>query len=248
MKSVPAAGTRATEPAQEADKCGVQGLPPSGSATQTEAPDEAAIALDVGLLYVVEEPASLADKQQQSAAAVVVVLVVLEVTGQVSDSLGEQRHLHLWGAGVTVAGAVFVDDLLLRCSVKWHAIPFGACCAAHRGLSTRALSIRGRSYGTFSGYQRTSPPTQSRLQLSALARYAGHDGSGHLHNGPSRPLSLLEELERVVLPLPFPFHDLLVELGQAKDKLLVSAQGASWISGGRSWPFRSVSPPSEQPQ
>ncbi len=82
------------------------GQPLRGSATQTETLDEAAVAGDVGLLHIVEQPTPLADEQQQAATAVVVVLVVLQMTCQVRDPLGEQRHLHLWGTGVTFAGGV----------------------------------------------------------------------------------------------------------------------------------------------
>src|SRR5699024_1340390 len=80
--------------------------------TQTEAFDERAVALDVGVAQVAEQAAALSDEEQQAAAAVVVVLVGLEVFGQVGDALGEQRDLDLRRAGVAFAGRVLGDDLL----------------------------------------------------------------------------------------------------------------------------------------
>ena len=53
------------------------------SAAQAEALDDRAVALDVGLLQVVQQPTALADEQQQATTAVVVVLVLLEVLGEV---------------------------------------------------------------------------------------------------------------------------------------------------------------------
>src|SRR5213079_2381428 len=56
---------------------------------QAEPLDERTVALDVGLLQVVEQPAAATDQQQQTTTAVVVVLVLLEVLGQVGDPSGQ---------------------------------------------------------------------------------------------------------------------------------------------------------------
>ena len=72
------------------------------SATQAEALDDRAVALDVGLLQVVQQATTLADEQQQATTAVVVVLVLLEVLGQVRDAVAQQRDLDLGGAGVAL--------------------------------------------------------------------------------------------------------------------------------------------------
>jgi hypothetical protein len=55
----------------------------STSSTQAEALHDRAVALDVGLLQVVQETTTLAHEQQQTTTAVVVVLVLLEVFGEV---------------------------------------------------------------------------------------------------------------------------------------------------------------------
>src|SRR3954452_8862588 len=49
------------------------------STAQAETLDDRAVALDVGLVEVVQQPATLADQQQQPTTRVVVVLVRLEV-------------------------------------------------------------------------------------------------------------------------------------------------------------------------
>src|SRR3954453_759160 len=71
------------------------------SSTQAEALHDRAVALDLGLLEVVEKATTLPDQQKQATTAVVVVLVRLEVVGEVRDAVREQRDLHLRGAGVT---------------------------------------------------------------------------------------------------------------------------------------------------
>src|SRR6478752_4951752 len=99
---------------------------PSGSATEAEALDDRAVALDLGLLQVVEKTTALADEQQQTTTAVVVVLVLLEVLGEVADAVAEQRDLHLGRAGVALGRGVLGDDLLLglRVGTDRHAGSF----------------------------------------------------------------------------------------------------------------------------
>jgi len=54
-----------------------------GSTTQAKPLNQLAVAPDVAVAQVVEEPAALADQQEQPAAAVVIVLVLLEVLSQI---------------------------------------------------------------------------------------------------------------------------------------------------------------------
>src|SRR5262249_6714351 len=94
---------------------GAQGRAPSGGRivrllAEIEAPDERAVALDVGALQVVELPAALADELQEAAARGVVLLVRLEVLGEVRDPLAEERDLHLGRAGVALVRRVLLDD------------------------------------------------------------------------------------------------------------------------------------------
>src|SRR3954453_7475607 len=93
-------------------------------APKAEALDQGPVALDVGLGDVVEQAATLADQEHQAPAAVVVVLVLLEVLGQVSDPLREDRDLDLRGTRVALRRRVLGDDLLLFCSVDRHAVSF----------------------------------------------------------------------------------------------------------------------------
>src|SRR5688572_11384265 len=111
------------------------------SAAQAETFDDRAVALDLGLLQVVEEPTALAHEEQQPATAVVVVLVLLEVLGQVSDAVAQQRDLYFGRTGVALSHGVLGDDLLLglRVGSDRHAGSFRSRCAARRGLFTRAL-------------------------------------------------------------------------------------------------------------
>src|SRR5919107_4398380 len=126
------------------------------SAAQAETLDDRAVALDLGLLQVVQQPAALAHEEQQPATAVVVVLVHLEVLGEVGDAVAEQRDLHLGGTGVTLGRGVLGDDLLLglRVGTDRHAGLLsvlvarraGACSPGH--WNPRPISRRSCPVGT----------------------------------------------------------------------------------------------------
>src|SRR5690606_11964012 len=105
------------------------------SATQTEALDEAAVAVDVDLLQVAEQATALADEEEQTTTAVVVVLVLLEVLGEVLDALREERDLHLGRTGVALARRVLGHDALLRGSVERHGSPSGSLRGAPGRIS-----------------------------------------------------------------------------------------------------------------
>src|SRR5215207_8594145 len=92
---------------------GLRSRPFRTSAAQAETLDDRAVALDLGLLQVVQQPAALTHQQQQATTAVVVVLVLLEVLGEVGDAVAEQRDLDLGGTGVALGRGVLGDDLLL---------------------------------------------------------------------------------------------------------------------------------------
>src|SRR5437016_4873910 len=72
--------------------------------TDAELVDDRAIAIEIGLLEIVEEAAAPADELHQAAAAVVVLRVRLEVLGQVGDAIRKEGDLNLRGSRVTVVG------------------------------------------------------------------------------------------------------------------------------------------------
>ena len=90
------------------------------SATQAEALDQRAVARDVDLGDVLEQPATTTDQQQQPATRVVIVLVHLEVLGQIGDALGQHRDLGLRRTGVGVMQAVLAEDLFFLLGGERH--------------------------------------------------------------------------------------------------------------------------------
>src|SRR5919199_1725755 len=82
------------------------GCPPLLLSPDPQLRDERAVALDVVAAQVVQQPASLADQEQEPAPRVVVLLVRLQVLGELSDALGEDRHLDLGRARVRVVEPV----------------------------------------------------------------------------------------------------------------------------------------------
>jgi hypothetical protein len=84
------------------------------SATQAQLGYQSSIPIDVLAAKIIQQAPSLPDQHQQAPATVVVVAVGAEMVGKVVDPLGEQSHLNLGRAGVTIVLAEFLDDLL-RC-------------------------------------------------------------------------------------------------------------------------------------
>jgi hypothetical protein len=86
------------------------------SPPEPELGDDSPVALDVGALQVVQQPATLADELEQPAPRVVVVGVRLEVVGEVIDPFAEDCDLDLGRPGVLLTEAIGVDDARLgRC-------------------------------------------------------------------------------------------------------------------------------------
>ena len=145
------------------------------SSTQAESLHDRAVALDIGLLEVVEQTATLTHEQQQPTTAVVVVLVALQVLGQVGDAVRQQRDLHLRGAGVTLDGGVLGDDLLLGLGVgtDGHASSLlmslrGAPGHIHPGtLDPRPL------HGNTKGYQRRGAGRNRRFRPRPVRSASG---------------------------------------------------------------------------
>src|SRR5690606_38249492 len=122
------------------------------SPAQAEPLDEAAVAVDVHLLQVAEESATLADEEQEPPAGVVVVLVGLEVLGEVLDALRQHRDLDLGGTGVALVRGVLGHDGLLRSSIERHDSPW-FLVARRAGASPPGLSGSAAVLTAPAGYQ-----------------------------------------------------------------------------------------------
>src|SRR6516225_9800848 len=100
--------------------------PPPGLLAQAELFDQGAIALEVLALEVGQKAPAAAHEHQQATARVVVFALLAQVLGEMVDALGQQRHLDLRGARITLAGAELPRDLALalgryRCHRPGHA-------------------------------------------------------------------------------------------------------------------------------
>src|SRR4051812_3353993 len=89
------------------------GAPRKSLLADTEPVDELLVPRRVLRLEVVEEAAALPDQFQEPPPRMVVLLVRLEVFREVEDPFGEQRDLHLGGAGIAIVRAEPGDDVLL---------------------------------------------------------------------------------------------------------------------------------------
>src|ERR1700682_2604013 len=87
---------------------GVRPSPP-----EPELGDNRSVALDVGALQIVQQPAALADQLEQPAPRVVVVGVRLEMVGEVIDPFAEDRDLDFGRPGVLLVEAVRLDHARL---------------------------------------------------------------------------------------------------------------------------------------
>ena len=81
--------------------------------SESELGNDSTVALDILLHQVVEEVLSLTNHLEKTATAVVVVGVLLQMLGEVSNSLGENSDLYLGRTGISFVCSIVNDDLLL---------------------------------------------------------------------------------------------------------------------------------------
>ena len=72
--------------------------------------DDRAVTLDVLLRQIVQHTAALTNQLVHAQTAVVVVGVLLQVLGELTDTLGPNGDLDLGGPGVVLVGGVLADD------------------------------------------------------------------------------------------------------------------------------------------
>ena len=81
--------------------------------TQTKSLDQSTITLDVALLHVAKQFAALTDEHRQRTSRSVVFVIFLEVLSEVSNAVGEQRHLTFDRTCVLCVLAEFLEDFSL---------------------------------------------------------------------------------------------------------------------------------------
>src|SRR4051812_4727343 len=92
-------------------------------APEAELLDQGAVALEVLLRQIVEQPAAAADELEQSAARIVILRVRAEMVGELVDAGGQEGDLHLRGPGVGPVPAVLPDDVQLGFLGQSHVEP-----------------------------------------------------------------------------------------------------------------------------
>ena len=85
-----------------------------------ETADEFRVAIRVLALEVIEQPTAPADEHEQPSTRVMILRVGLEMVCEVGDALGEQRHLHFGGSGITLDTLVFRNDVSFLLYGDWH--------------------------------------------------------------------------------------------------------------------------------
>jgi hypothetical protein len=78
------------------------------SPTDPESLDKGSVPPSILFPEVLQKPAALPDQHQQTAAGMMVLSMDLEMVGEAVDPFGEERDLHLRGAGVSFVGAVLL--------------------------------------------------------------------------------------------------------------------------------------------
>ncbi len=105
--------------------------PPGGGALSAEAEscDEGPVPIDVFPVQVPEETPALAHKTEQASPRVVVVSMFSQMVRDVTDPLGEERHLDLGGAGVARLLAEALHQLLCLRFIQFllHPYFYGVC-------------------------------------------------------------------------------------------------------------------------
>jgi hypothetical protein len=81
--------------------------------TETELRDDLLVRFRVVRLEVVQKATTAAHHHEEATAGGMVFLVILEVLGQLTDTLAQNGDLDLRASGVVGVGGVLTDDLLL---------------------------------------------------------------------------------------------------------------------------------------
>src|SRR5205814_9580457 len=130
--------------AQTSTLRGLTELPP-----QAQLLDEGAVALEILLLQVVQEPAPPADELQQAASRIVILRMRPQVLGEAVDALGQHRDLDFRRAGVGLVLAERLRCVPLRVLGEGHAPPSVrvAVVPADAAQGRRARPGRGQLVG-----------------------------------------------------------------------------------------------------
>jgi hypothetical protein len=120
--------------------------------SQIQFVDDDAVALEVVVAEVLEQPPSLPDELQKPALGIVVFLVGLEMLGQIVDAFGDESDLHFRVAGVGLGFSIQLQDFNLPILEKSHCLllsclvsSFSACSPAVRPMAEeiRAAEVKG---------------------------------------------------------------------------------------------------------
>ena len=98
------------------------------------------------------------------------MLVLLEVLGQISDTLGQQSNLDLRGAGVTLVGSLSLDDFLLFLSRKCHGILLILLRGAAGPIPARSLSAGETRQGEIIHEGQTKSNPQQMADQTTFSR------------------------------------------------------------------------------
>ena len=88
------------------------------------------IFVDISTLEIIQKLTSTLDHYEQASTRMMIFFVCLEMLGQFSDALGEQRDLHLRRTGVRAMRLVVANYLLFN---------FFCCC--HKNSALNSLSL-----------------------------------------------------------------------------------------------------------
>ena len=81
--------------------------------SETKLLNDRTVAVDVGLLEITEKVSSVTNHLLQTSAAVMVLVIVLEVLGEVLDSVGKKCDLYLRRTCVALVCSVLLNNCLL---------------------------------------------------------------------------------------------------------------------------------------
>lgn len=87
--------------------------PPKVLLSEVESFDDGPVSFDIDFLQILQQLATFSDQTQKGALRTEIVLVAFEVIGKVADTIGKQRDLTLWRAGIGVRLPVLTEKLLL---------------------------------------------------------------------------------------------------------------------------------------
>jgi hypothetical protein len=109
--------------------------------TDTESGNDRTVALNVNLLKVCQEIASVTDHLEKAAARMMILRMLLKMLCQVADSLGENSDLDFRRTGVALMDSVLLHNCGFFCLSHFFSPHFNICSVTQQKAGENLFEV-----------------------------------------------------------------------------------------------------------